>query len=241
MTRPPSPSASAWQALRSFAASARQVRALILFLLVPAGAGAQTYAGSDTPHRGTWELGGGAVFTGGYDAGGTDANLTRPGSSTPLTWFAVKSEMLRAPGASVQLGLYLSGRVSAEGAFDYSRPVLRAFVSSDFESAPDTHVDGVVVTYLARGSLLYHFRAGRFVPFVSGGGGYVRQIDDENADVVTGTEIHGGGGLKYWLGTGGHRLGFRIDAGMSARSRSIAFEQKRRIVPTVGAGIAFQF
>jgi hypothetical protein len=153
----------------------------------------------------------------------------------------VKGEILRAPGASVQLGLYLSGRVSVEAGLDYSRPILRASVTDDFEGAPDTPVDGVVVTYLARGSLLYHFGRGRFVPFVAGGGGYLRQIDEANADVVTGNEVHAGGGLKYWLGTGGRRLGFRIDAGMSARSKSVAFEQKRRIVPTVGAGLAFQF
>jgi hypothetical protein len=212
------------------------MRALLLFLLVPAGATAQ-----DIPHRGTWELGGGAVFTGGYDAGSANATITRPGSTTPLTLFAVKGDMLSAPGASVQLGLYLSGRVSVEGAIDYSRPVLRALVTDDFESAPDTPVDGVVVTYLARVSLLYHFGRGRFVPFIAGGGGYLRQIDDANADVVSGNEVHADGGLKYWLGTGGRRFGFRVDAGMSARSTSVAFEQKRRIVPTIGAGIVFLF
>ena len=209
--------------------------------MVPAAASAQPYIGSDTPHRGTWELGGGATWTGGYDAGSANATLTRPGGGTPLTLFAVNGRMLGAPGAGVRLGLYLGGRVSVEGAFDYSRPVLRGLVTSDFESAPDTPVDGVVVTYLARGSLLYHFGGGRLVPFVSGGGGYLRQIDTSNADVVTGNEIHAGGGLKYWLGSGGSRLGLRIDAGVSARSRSVAFEQKRRIVPTIGVGIAFQF
>ena len=135
----------------------------------------------------------------------------------------------------------MSRRVSVEGTFDYSRPVLRGLVTSDFESAARTPDDGVVITYLVGGSLLYHFGGGRFVPFVSGGGGYLRQIDDDNADVVTGNEIHAGGGLKYWLGTGGRRLGFRIDAGMSARSKSVAFEQGGDVVPTFVAGIAFQF
>ena len=243
MIRPPSPSPSAWQALCGYAASAGQARlvALLIFTLVPAAASAQPYVGSDTPHRGTWELGGGAVWTGGYDAGGANATLTRPGGGTPLTLFAVTGRMLGAPGAGVKLGLYLGVRVSVEGTLDYSRPVLRGLVTGDFEGAPDTSVDGVVVTYLARGSLLYHFGRGRVVPFVSGGGGYLRQIDDANADVVTGSEIHTGGGLKYWLGTGGRRLGFRIDGGLSARSKSVAFEQKRRIVPTLGVGLSFQF
>jgi len=167
--------------------------------------------------------------------------LTRPGSTLPLTLFAVNGRMLSAPGADAHLGLFLSSRVSLEGAFQYSRPILRARVTDDFESAADTDVDGVVVTYLARGSLLYHFGGGRLVPFVSGGGGYLRQIDNENSDLVTGTEIHAGGGLKYWFGSGGRRLGLRIDAGVAARSKSVAFEQKRRIVPAIGGGVAFQF
>lgn len=257
MTRPPSPSASARQALRSFAAStfaafaatvdrsAGQARPIVVALVlaaVPAAAAAQpVYIGQTTPHRGTFEIGAGGVWIGGYDAGSTAATLTRPGSTTPLTLFAIDGALRATPGAHAHLGLFLGSRVSIEGAFQYSRPILRARVTSDFESAPDTDVDGVVVTYLGRGSLLYHFGDGRFVPFVSGGGGYLRQIDDDNSDLVTAAEIHAGGGLKYWFGTSGRRLGLRFDAGVSARNKSVAFEQKRRVVPAVGAGMAFQF
>jgi Outer membrane protein beta-barrel domain len=211
----------------------RLLIALVLVTALPRAASAQD--------RWTVELGGGGLWIGGYDAGSATATLTRPGSPTPLTLFAVNSRMLSAPGAAAQLGLFLSSRVSVEGAFQYSRPILRAHVTDDFESAPDTDVDGVVVTYLAQGSLLYHFGGGRFVPFVSGGAGYLRQIDDENSDLVTGTEVHGGGGVKYWFGSGGRRLGLRFDAGVSSRSKSVALEQKRRLLPVAGAGVTFQF
>ena len=211
----------------------RLLIALVLVTALPRAASAQD--------RWTVELGGGGLWMGGYDAGSATATLTRPGSSTPLTLFAVNSRMLSAPGAAAQLGLFLGSRVSVEGAFHYSRPILRAHVTDDFESAPDTDVEGVVVTYLAQGSLLYHFGGGRFVPFVSGGAGYLRQIDEENSDLVTGTEIHGGGGVKYWFGNGGRRLGLRFDAGVSSRSKSVALEQKRRLLPVVGVGITFQF
>jgi hypothetical protein len=214
----------------------RIVIAVVVMAMLPAAASAQpVYIGKETPHRGTVEIGAGGVWIGGYDAGGTQATLT------PLTLFAVESRMRSAPGAEAHLGIFLSRRVSLEGAFQYSRPILRAQVKSDFESAPDTDVEGVVVTYLARGSLLYHFGTGRFVPFVSGGGGYLRQIDDDNSDLVTSTEIHAGGGIKYWFGSGGRRLGLRMNAGMSSRRKTVAFEQKRRMIPSVGAGLAFQF
>ena len=217
-------------------------RAAILFLLgLPAVAAAQPYTGSDAPHRGSLEIGGGVVWTRGYEAGSAIAEETRPGSTLPLTLFSVTSEVLDAPGAGAQLGIYLGRRVSVEAAFQYSRPILRASVTSDFEAAPDTDADEKLTTYIIGGSLLYHFGTGRFVPFVSGGGGYLRQLHEENSDLLTGSEIHAGGGVKYWLGTGTHRFGLRVDAQASSRSKSVAFEQKRRILPSVAAGLTFLF
>ena len=208
---------------------------------VPARAAAQPYVGTSAPHKGSFEASGGVSWTGGYDAGSAIATLTRPGSTTPLTLFSESARMLSATGGVARLGIFLGRRVSAEATFEYSRPILRAHVTSDFESAAGTDVDGIVTTYLGGGSLLYHFGDGRFVPFVSGGGGYLRQLHEENSELLTGTEVHAGGGLKYWLGTGGRRFGLRVDAGLSARSKAMAFEQKRRIVPAFGAGIAFLF
>lgn len=223
--------------LRTCAVLAWQSWLLVLFaVMLPAAAAAQP----DAPHRGTFELGGGVVWTRGYDAGSAIAEETRPGSGLPLTLFAVSGSVLDAPGAGAQLGIYLGRRVSVEAAFQYSRPILRAHVTDDFEAAPDTDADEKLTTYIVGGSLLYHFGAGRFVPFVSGGGGYLRQLHEESSDLLTGTQIHAGGGIKYWLGSG-KRIGFRVDAQASARSKSVAFEQKRRIIPSVAAGLTFLF
>ena len=214
-----------------------------VMLALPIAASAQPYAGSATPHRGTFEVSAEATWMGGYDAGGQNAtetsNTTTGGA--PLTLFSVSGRMQGGPGGAARLGLYLAQRVSVEASFEYSRPILRAHVTNDFEQAPDVDADETITSYLAGGSLLYHFGSGRFVPFVSGGGGYLRQLHEENSELLTGTEIHAGGGVKYWLGTGKHRFGLRVDAQASSRSKSVAFEQKRRLVPTIGAGIAFLF
>ena len=228
--------------LRRYAASARQTCLVIVCAGAwPAAAAAQPYVGDDRPHRGTIEIGGGVVWTRGYEAGSAVAAETRPGSALPLTLFSVSGEVLDAAGAGAQLGIYLGRRVSAEAAFQYSRPILRARVTGDFEAAPDTDADEKLTTYVVGGSLLYHFGTGRFVPFVSGGGGYLRQLHEENSDLLTGSEIHAGGGFKYWLGTGPRRFGLRVDAQASARSRSVAFEPKRRLVPSIAAGMAYMF
>jgi len=230
--------------VRGIAASARQARllAFAFALALPAAVSAQPYIGATGPHRGTLELGGGAVWTGGYDAGSADATLTRPATgAAPLTLFSVEGSVRSTPGAGAHFGVYLGRRVSVEATFQYSRPILRVRVTSDFELAPDTDANGTVTSYLAGGSLLYHFGEGRVVPFVSGGGGYLRQLHEANAELLTGTEVHAGGGLKYWLGTGANRFGLRVGAEVSARSKSVAFEQKRRIVPSVTAGLTYQF
>jgi hypothetical protein len=112
---------------------------------------------------------------------------------------------------------------------------------SDFELAPDTDADEIITSYLVGGSLLYHFGEGRMAPFVSGGGGYLRQLHEANAELLTGTEVHAGAGVKYWLGSGAHRFGLRVEGAVSARSRSVAFEQKRRVLPIVTGGLCYQF
>jgi hypothetical protein len=214
--------------------------AFAFLLALPAAAAAQPYVGTSAPHRGSFELSGGGIWTGGYDAGSAEAKETTAGTA-PLTLFVVDGSVKSGPGAAFQVGVYLGRRVSIEAAFQYARPILQARLTSDFESAAPVDAESTITSYLMGGSLLYHFGDGRFVPFVSGGGGYLRQLSENNADLLTGTEIHAGGGLKYWMGTGTHRVGVRLEAQASARSRAVAFEQKRRLLPTVVAGLSFMF
>jgi hypothetical protein len=211
-----------------------------LLLALPPLAAAQPYIGTSAPHRGSFEVGGGVVWTGGYDAGNADAKETTAGTA-PLTLFVLDANVKSGPGAAVQIGVYLGQRVSVEAVFHYARPILQAHLTNDFESAAPVDAESTITSYLMGGSLLYHFGDGRIVPFVSGGVGYLRQLNENNADLLTGTEVHAGGGLKYWMGTGTHRIGLRLEAQGSARSKAVAFEQKRRIVPSVVAGIAYLF
>jgi hypothetical protein len=213
-----------------------------LLLVTPLSVCAQPYLGTAGPDAGTIEIGGGVVWLQGYDAGGSSALETRntTGGPGPLTLFETDSQVLSATGVAAQIGVYLGRRVSAEGVFQYSRPILRLRPASDFENADPVNIDGQVTTYVVGGSVLYHFGDGRVVPFVSGGGGYVRQLHEDNAVLVTGSEIHGGGGVKIWFGSA-HRLGFRLDAQVSSRDKAVAFEEKRRNIPTVGAGLTVRF
>jgi hypothetical protein len=235
------------RSLVAWRASARHARALAiavaLSVCVPGAAAAQTYAASRGPHARSFEVTGGVVWSGGYDAGSALATLSRNPStgSTPLTEFQTDSRVLGATGLDAHVGLYVARHVSAEATFQYSRPILRTRITGDFESAASVDADDKTSSYLVGGSVLYHFGDGRVVPFVEGGGGYLRQLHEGNTELLTGAELHAGGGLKYWLGTRTHRYGLRVDALASSRTKSIAFEQKRRVVLSFAAGLAYLF
>lgn len=230
--------------MKGRAASARQrcLATLAAVLLCATAASAQPYP-ANTPHAGSFEAGGGVVWMGGYEAGARSA-MESPNSLTggaPLTLFSTTARVPAVAGLEGRAGVYLGARVSAEAAFQFSRPSLRVDLGDDFENAAPQEAVGRFSSYVIAGSVLYHFGSGRIVPFVSGGGGYLRQLDEDNAGVLSGNEVHGGGGVKIWFGTGASRLGLRLDAQASARSKSPGFEQKRRILPVLGAGLVYLF
>ena len=208
------------------------ILSLVLLVCLPWAADAQTF-----------EIGGSVAWTAGYDAGDLSAfeTLNSSTGAPPLTLFTTSSKMRPAAGAEARVGVNLSSKVAIEGRFRISRPTLETHVADDYENADPVTAEETVTSYLVGGSLLYHFGSGAFVPFVAGGGSYLRELHEDNAVVLTGAEIHAGGGLKYWLGKGEHRFGLRIDAQASSRSKSIGFEDKRRLLPVFGAGVTYVF
>ena len=216
--------------LRRFAASARKVLLLLLLTAIASPAAAQS----------RFEAGVSATWTGGFDAGGLDALETRnPGTgSSPLTLFATSSRVEPAAGAVAHAAFYLTPRLAIEAVFEYSRPTLHTDISNDFEGATGTTAETAVSSYVIGGSLLYYFGEGRFVPFVSGGAGHLRQLDEGDVTLVTGLELHGGGGVKFGLS---RNLSLRAEAEASSRDKSIGFDDVRHTVPRLSAGISYRF
>lgn len=212
-------------------------------LTAPSLAQAQ-YVGQELPHAGTFEVSGGGLWSGGYGFETALANETRnPTTGTsPLTLFQGEPRLDGGAGADAHLGYYLGPRMSIEGGLQFSRQSLVVRTSTDFESAPDTTVSSAITQYVIGGSFLYHFGNGRLRPFASVGGGYLRQLLEDNSIVETGNEIHGGGGITYWFGAG-RRFGVRAEARASSRSGGVTLDAstKRRLAATVSAGVAYLF
>lgn len=214
----------------------------------PGDAAAQVWIGSDAPHRGSVEISGGVVSFGGFDLGTRDAEETRNinTGAGPFALFASDSRVDAAPGAQIRVGVYLSRAISLEAGVQYGRPVFSSRLSSDAEAAPDITADETMTRYLVDGSLLLHltrlsFAGGRGVPFLAGGGGYLRELHDLNEYVETGREYHATAGLNLWFGQGASRFGLRADVGASIRSGGMDFRSGRRTVPTAGLSLAYMF
>ena len=217
--------------------------AAAMAVCTPLDAHAQ-YVGRELPRAGTVEVGATAVLTTGRSLGTVTATETsNPGvSSNPLGLFVSDLRVKPSLGMEGQVGVYLSPVFELEGNASYTRPVVSAHLSDDFEAAPDTTAEKTVTHYVIGGSALYHFGRGRVKPFVFGGAAYLRQVEPEGADVQNGTEFHAGGGVKYWFGKGRRRSGVRVDARVSSRNRSAGFDPMRHsTVALVSAGFAVLF
>jgi hypothetical protein len=233
--------------------SARAWRAALCLTIawgaVPACATAQVYIGRDVPHGGTLEITGGGVWSGGFDLGSVSAEETRnTGTGTgPFVLFAVSSRMNSAPAAQGRLGVYLAKAASIEAGVLFARPKASSRLTGDAEGAPDITATETLTRLVVDGSLVLHlnglsFAAGKGVPFVLGGGGYIRELHEKNEAIETGREYHAGAGLHFWLGNGGkHRAGLRTDVGVSMRTGGADIANTRRTVPTVGVSFAYLF
>jgi hypothetical protein len=204
--------------------------------------------GGGAPRGGSVEFSGGALWSQGFDLGDRSATLTRnPATgSAPFELFTADTRFDAAPAGQARLGVYLARSISIEGGLQYSRPVLRTRLANDAEGAEAITASETVTRLVVDGSVVVHllplsFGGGRGVPFLLGGGGYVRELHEENELVETGREIHVGGGIKYWFGSGRKRAGLRGDLGVSMREKGADFSDNRRMLPTAGVSFLYLF
>ena len=201
-----------------------------------------------TPHAGSWEIGGGFWWSGGFDIGNKTAEETRnPGTGTgPLDLFTTSNSLTSGIGLQGRVAGYLSKSVAIEGGVRITRPKLRIAISGDFESAPDQVAEETITEYIFDGSLVWHltkatFSKGKGVPFVSGGIGYLRDVHEGSQLIDTGTEYHATGGIKYWLNMKPRRFGIRAEGGISFRDGGFPDDDKHHTVPMAGVSLTYLF
>jgi hypothetical protein len=222
--------------------------AAVAWLVFPAIASAQFYTRRDIPLRGSIEVGGGVVWSGGFDLGSVSAEETRNSTTdnSPFVLFTAASRTQSVTGGQGRLGVYLAKAFSVEAGVEYGRPTITTRLGNDAESAEDVTAAERLTRIVVDGSGVLHltglsFHGGSGMPFLRGGAGYVRELHEKNEVIETGSEFHAGGGLKVWFGRGRHRTGFRGDGGISFRTGAADTPKKRRRVPTAGVSIVYLF
>ena len=223
--------------------------AVLLVAVLPSAARAQQiYLGSAAPHRGSWELSGGAIWSDGYDLGTRSAELTRNtgGGTGPFELFTSSTEVTTATGGQGRIGVYLSRSIALEAGAQFLRPVVSSRLANDAEEAEDTTATETISRYVFDGAVVFHmtglsFNGGKGVPFLTGGAGYLRELHDRDELIETGVTYHAGAGLKLWFGQGARRLGVRADVGVAMRDGGFDFSDDRRTVPTAGVSLAYLF
>ena len=171
---------------------------------------------------GSIEVDAGALWVGGIDFGSTTAELVANQSAgAPYPLFKTTSQLKAAPGYEARLGVRLTRMIGVEGAFQYSRPVLESRITEDVEHAASVTAANDVSRYIVEVSGVLHLTGVKLgkggSPFVLGGAGYLRELDDAQALVETGGIYHAGGGFKYLFSQ--HQQGLMKGLGIRADAR----------------------
>jgi opacity protein-like surface antigen len=211
----------------------------LALVLVAAPAAAQTPA----PRV---EIAAGALWIGAIDFGAVDANESTSGGGA-FRLFASRSSLGRELALEGRFAVRLTDRLQVEGIGSYGRPRLITRVSLDAENAPALDVDEDTVRIAIEGAIVVsaaRWRVGsRGVPFVTAGGGYLRQLHEGRTVVRTGQSYFAGAGIRYALAARMQSLvktiGVRADGRLVVRAGGIALDDRVHLAPAVAASLYF--
>ena len=224
----------------------------LLAIALPAPARAQQ---TSAPRPRSFELSAGGIAVGAVDFGSATASLIANQSSAPeSTLFRAASTIGTGRGLDGRLAFNITRALAVEGGFVWTRATLESRITSDVEAIPNTTVSQDLDTYFIEASAVWHLNAlslagGRVLPFVAGGAGYLRQLDEEAVltKKESGKVYHAGGGVKYFFlqrRRGFIRgLGLRTDARMYFRDGGVELDEDttRRNQWAVAAALLVRF
>lgn len=170
----------------------------------------------------------GAGVLGGTILADGDADLRGRGGQ-PFELFSTSTRIAPSVPIEGRLTFLLGSRYSLELRGAWARPELRTEISDDVEGAAPQVVAERVNLYALDAGVLVAFRPLRpraFMPFISGGAGYVATVHEGLTLLEHGVVYRGGGGFKYPMAIRPQgRLkgyGLRADAGIAVMTGGVA-------------------
>jgi hypothetical protein len=175
-----------------------------------------------------YEVSGSVLLTGRTDFGSQPATLTANDPGDPnFTLFSTTTTLGTGVGPEVRLSAAVTRALAVEGAYSWVHQTLHARITGDTEGAPDvTLTQSLSTTSIGADARLSLTRAafsrGRGAPFLLAGGGYFRQLDDQQMRTASGGYFDAGGGLRYLVSQRAHgfprTLAIRADGRVVVRS-----------------------
>ena len=198
------------------------------------------------------EISAGVSAIGSLDLGSATAGETTPTQTTrPL--FTTSATFGAAPSVEGRVGWRLSRLLTAEAEASYGRPELRVTAANDNESdragdnAAEVTAAERVQQFTVGGAIVYHLAIGspRVAPFISGGGGYLRDLHESGTLAQEGRYYHVGGGLTILIASRRAALlkaiGIRVDGRALMRAKGVAFDDSLHVAPALGASFFVRF
>ena len=188
----------------------------------------------------------------GYDLGGKRASITGPQTPTgsPVTLFDNDVSIKSGPGAEVRIGWRVFRAVYAEATGGLGVNTIASHVHDDIEKAPAITASSTLTQITIEGGALVELTAwglpsGKLVPFVDGGGGYLRQVHEDRVLIETGRTLYVGGGAKWHSAAAqpkgfAQRLVVRADVRFVSRTGGVDIDDERRYYITVSGGVGMR-
>jgi hypothetical protein len=197
---------------------------------------------------GRFEIAAGASWLGPMSLGSRDANETTSTSGTS-TLFRTSTTLAGAPGVNGRIGVRLTRSLMVEGEASIGHQDLRVEITNDQEVVGNATLTAAerVEQFTVGGGLVWYapVHTSRVTPFLTGGGGYLRQLHETATLVVTGRYYQFGGGVVYPLTTRSaarlKSMGLRFEALALLRVNGVAFDSSAHLAPTAGASFFLRF
>lgn len=205
------------------------------------------FAQSADPPSSRFEIGIGGLWIGRQPLGQRNVTETTA-AGTAQTLFSLSSELAGGAGFAGRAGVRVTHAFGVEAEVSYAKPQLRIAVSGDTEGAVPVTATETIEQFTIGGGVLWYVpvsRTPRLAPFVTAGGGYLRQLHEQATLVEAGRFYQVGGGISTLLVTGRHfhtkGIGARLDARAVIRSKGVAVDGGSKTSPAAGLSAFVRF
>ncbi len=190
----------------------------------------------------------GIGFLGGASLGDADADLRSGTPPDPYRLFETSSRVLGTTAVDLRAGFDLTPRIGFEAHALFGHPEVRTTVESDVEGAPTTEAFEQLDHYLIDGGIvirLDEFRVKGIRPFVTAGGGYLRQLHEGLTVIEEGRVFYVGAGARYWIFARSRGVpragGLRADVRWNMLTGGVVVDERTRHQPSVSASFFLLF